>query len=72
MDGMLADGTLLALNPPAAPGSTLHRSHPSDVARTEHLTFISSRNEGGRRAHQQLDGARRPRGTRSGRSSRAS
>jgi phosphoenolpyruvate carboxykinase (GTP) len=42
---MLADGTLLALNPAAAPGSTLHRSHPSDVARTEHLTFISSRNE---------------------------
>jgi phosphoenolpyruvate carboxykinase (GTP) len=23
-----------------APGCTLHRSHPSDVARTEHLTFI--------------------------------
>ena len=44
--GMLADGTLQALNPTAAPGSTLHRSHPSDVARTEHLTFISSRNEG--------------------------
>src|SRR5687768_14010964 len=46
MDGMLADGTLQALCPTAAPGSTLHRSHPSDVARTEHLTFISSRNEG--------------------------
>ena len=45
VDGMLADGTLMALNPEAAPGSTLHRSHPSDVARTEHLTFISSRNE---------------------------
>jgi phosphoenolpyruvate carboxykinase (GTP) len=39
---MLADGTLLALNPVAAPGCTLHRSHPSDVARTEHLTFIAS------------------------------
>jgi phosphoenolpyruvate carboxykinase (GTP) len=41
--GMLADGTLLRLHPAAAPGSTLHRSHPSDVARTEHLTFIASR-----------------------------
>ncbi len=40
---MLADGTLQALNPAAAPGCTLHRSHPSDVARTEHLTFIASR-----------------------------
>jgi phosphoenolpyruvate carboxykinase (GTP) len=45
-EGMLADGTLAALHPQAAPGCTLHRSHPSDVARTEHLTFISSRNEG--------------------------
>jgi phosphoenolpyruvate carboxykinase (GTP) len=46
VDGMLADGTLQALNPVAAPGCTLHRSHPSDVARTEHLTFISSRDAG--------------------------
>src|SRR5882672_11463330 len=45
VSGMLADGTLIALHPKAAPGSTLHRSHPSDVARTEHLTFISSRRE---------------------------
>ena len=40
-----ADGTLMALDPNAAPASYLHRSHPSDVARTEHLTFISSRRE---------------------------
>ncbi|HEY3121035.1 MAG TPA: phosphoenolpyruvate carboxykinase (GTP), partial [Vicinamibacteria bacterium] len=40
---MLADGTLIALNRQKSPGCTLHRSHPSDVARTEHLTFISSR-----------------------------
>jgi phosphoenolpyruvate carboxykinase (GTP) len=40
---MLADGTLIALNARTAPGCTLHRSHPSDVARTEHLTFICSR-----------------------------
>ncbi len=40
---MLSTGTLLRLNAQEAPGCTLHRSHPSDVARTEHLTFISSR-----------------------------
>ena len=43
VEGMLADGTLLRLHEEKAPGCTLHRSHPSDVARTEHLTFISSR-----------------------------
>ena len=45
VEGMVADGTLLPLHPQAAPGSTLHRSHPSDVARTEHLTFIASRKQ---------------------------
>jgi phosphoenolpyruvate carboxykinase (GTP) len=39
---MLADGTLLELDQEAYPGCYLHRSHPSDVARTEHLTFICS------------------------------
>jgi phosphoenolpyruvate carboxykinase (GTP) len=39
---MLGDGTLQRLHPQRAPGCTLHRSHPSDVARTEHLTFIAS------------------------------
>jgi phosphoenolpyruvate carboxykinase (GTP) len=43
MDKMLAQGTLMRLHPKQAPGCTLHRSHPSDVARTEHLTFIASR-----------------------------
>jgi phosphoenolpyruvate carboxykinase (GTP) len=42
---MIQDGTLQPLHPQAAPGSLLHRSHPSDVARTEHLTFISSRRQ---------------------------
>jgi phosphoenolpyruvate carboxykinase (GTP) len=41
--GMVAKGTLMPLDPTTAPGSYLHRSHPSDVARTEHLTFIASR-----------------------------
>ncbi|HET7294474.1 MAG TPA: phosphoenolpyruvate carboxykinase (GTP) [Vicinamibacteria bacterium] len=42
IEEMLKDGTLEKLHPGAAPGSYLHRSHPSDVARTEHLTFICS------------------------------
>ena len=45
VEGMLEDGTLIRLNEQAAPGCTLHRSHPSDVARTEHLTFIASRRQ---------------------------
>lgn len=40
IDLMLSDGTLLSLNEKAHPNCYLHRSHPLDVARTEHLTFI--------------------------------
>jgi phosphoenolpyruvate carboxykinase (GTP) len=40
VEEMLRDGTLLPLNPRTYPGCFLHRSHPSDVARTEQLTFI--------------------------------
>jgi phosphoenolpyruvate carboxykinase (GTP) len=43
IEAMLADGTLLALNSKTYPNCYLHRSHPSDVARTEQLTFICSR-----------------------------
>jgi phosphoenolpyruvate carboxykinase (GTP) len=39
---MCADGTLIALDPEAHPNSYLHRSDPTDVSRTEHLTFIST------------------------------
>ena len=37
---MQADGTLLPLNSQTHPDSWLHRSHPDDVARVEHLTFV--------------------------------
>src|SRR5881398_552756 len=45
IDTMLQDGTLLPLNPKTYPNCYLHRSHPSDVARTEQLTFICSRDK---------------------------
>ncbi|GAB3349379.1 phosphoenolpyruvate carboxykinase (GTP) [Lysobacter tyrosinilyticus] len=37
---MEADGTLIRLNERTHPNSWLHRSHPDDVARVEHLTFV--------------------------------
>jgi phosphoenolpyruvate carboxykinase (GTP) len=37
---MQADGTLIRLNEQTHPNSWLHRSHPDDVARVEHLTFV--------------------------------
>ncbi|HEY1140592.1 MAG TPA: phosphoenolpyruvate carboxykinase (GTP) [Lysobacter sp.] len=37
---MEADGTLIRLNEQTHPRSWLHRSHPDDVARVEHLTFV--------------------------------
>ncbi|HKB23654.1 MAG TPA: phosphoenolpyruvate carboxykinase (GTP) [Methylomirabilota bacterium] len=46
VETMLRDGTLLPLNPRTYPGCYLHRSHPQDVARTEQLTFICSRERG--------------------------
>ena len=38
----LASGELIALNQDLLPGCVLHRSAIHDVARTEHLTFIST------------------------------
>jgi phosphoenolpyruvate carboxykinase (GTP) len=37
---MSADGTLIKLKEQTHPDSWLHRSHPDDVARVEHLTFV--------------------------------
>jgi phosphoenolpyruvate carboxykinase (GTP) len=42
IDLMVSDGTLIRLNQHNFPNCFLHRSHPQDVARTEHLTFICS------------------------------
>jgi phosphoenolpyruvate carboxykinase (GTP) len=40
---LVARKDLLPLNPVTFPGCHLHRSHPSDVARVEHLTFVCTR-----------------------------
>jgi phosphoenolpyruvate carboxykinase (GTP) len=50
---MEADGTLLPLNSRTHPNSWLHRSHPDDVARVEHLTFVctSDREDAGPNNH---------------------
>ena len=42
---MLGTGDLIELNQATFPNCYLHRSHPSDVARVEHLTFICTQNK---------------------------
>ncbi|MCH8884222.1 MAG: phosphoenolpyruvate carboxykinase (GTP) [SAR324 cluster bacterium] len=42
--GMVERGELIPLDQQAYPGCNLHRSDPTDVARTEHLTFICTEN----------------------------
>ncbi|MBK8170216.1 MAG: phosphoenolpyruvate carboxykinase (GTP) [Sandaracinaceae bacterium] len=42
---MVGAGALVELDPKLHPRSFLHRSDPTDVARTEHLTFISTKHE---------------------------
>ncbi len=41
----VATGVLIPLNPRKRPGCYLHRSNPNDVARSEDLTFICTRNK---------------------------
>ena len=45
IEAMLRDGTLIPLNQKSYPSCYLHRSHPQDVARTEQLTFICTRDK---------------------------
>ena len=45
-EAAVASGELLRLNPGKLPGCFYHRSHPSDVARTENLTFICTKASG--------------------------
>jgi phosphoenolpyruvate carboxykinase (GTP) len=62
---MLDNGDLIALNPSTHPNCYLHRSHPSDVARVEHLTFVCTKQaqdagpnnhwKDPAQAHQQID-----------------
>ena len=41
----VAEGVLVRLNQEKLPGCYLHRSHPNDVARTEHCTYVCTPNE---------------------------
>jgi phosphoenolpyruvate carboxykinase (GTP) len=43
VEGMLGDGTYIELNQKTRPNCYLHRSNPNDVARTESITFICTR-----------------------------
>jgi phosphoenolpyruvate carboxykinase (GTP) len=43
VDEMLRDGTYIELNQKTRPHCYLHRSNPNDVARTESITFICTR-----------------------------
>jgi len=45
LEAMLKSGDLIKLNQDTHPNCYLHRSHPSDVARVEHLTYVCTRSK---------------------------
>lgn len=45
IDAMLESGDLIKLNQDTHPNCYLHRSHPSDVARVEHLTYVCTQSK---------------------------
>ncbi|MGA9186571.1 MAG: hypothetical protein WBZ32_14840, partial [Candidatus Acidiferrales bacterium] len=45
LSGLIHDGILTALNPATYPHCFLNRRNPNDVARTESVTFICTRNK---------------------------
>ncbi len=45
LDALVREGHTFPLNEKTFPHCHLHRSHPTDVARTEHLTYICSRTQ---------------------------
>lgn len=45
LQAAIREGDLIPLDQTALPGCYLHRSAPNDVARTEHLTYVCSREE---------------------------
>ena len=45
MGEMVESGMMTKLNEKTYPNCYLHRSDPNDVARTEHLTFVCTKNE---------------------------
>jgi phosphoenolpyruvate carboxykinase (GTP) len=45
IEAMLESGDLIKLNQDTHPNCYLHRSHPSDVARVEHLTFVCTKSK---------------------------
>ncbi len=66
IEAMVRHGDLVPLDPATHPDCWLHRSHPGDVARVEHLTFICTRDRADAgpnnhwmepaEAHRRLDG----------------